>query len=81
MKKLEHNHLAEGETTGHFHAAEGGGVALYEKDADTLVLEAPEGCDLTHQEHKTLAVPPGTYERYGVQERDHIAEQTRRVRD
>lgn len=81
MKKLDRNHLAGGEHTGHFHAAEGEGVALYERDADTIVLEAPHGCRVTHQEHSAIDVAPGTYRRFGVEERDHLREETVRVRD
>jgi hypothetical protein len=76
-KKLEQAILAHGEHTGHFHEAHGEGVALY----DDGVLEAPEGATVTHQEHGTVTVPPGTYQRSIVQEFDHFAEEARNVAD
>jgi hypothetical protein len=76
-KKLERAILAHGEHTGHFHEAHGDGVALH----DDGVLEAPHGAEVTHQEHKPVTVPPGTYQRSIVQEYDHFAEEARNVAD
>ena len=77
-QKHTNNHLAEGEASGHFHAAVGGTV-LAEKD--DLYLDAPEGCEVTHQEHKTITLPPGKFKVGIVQEYDHFAEEAREVRD
>jgi hypothetical protein len=79
-KKLEHNHLAEGEATGHYHAAVADDVALYES-GDTMLMDAPSGTDVTHQEHHTQTIPPGQYERRLVQEFDPFAEEIRSVLD
>ncbi len=76
-KKLEKAILAHGEMTGHFHEAHGEGVALYDDGA----LEAPHGAELTHQEHATVTVPPGIYDRSIVQEFDHFAEEARNIAD
>jgi len=76
-KKLDRAILAHGEVTGHFHEAHGPGVALY----DDGTLEAPQGAEVTHQEHAPVTIPPGTYERSIVQEYDHFAEESRAVRD
>lgn len=74
------NHLAEGEATGHFHAATAPDAKLYEYNGG-LMLAAPSGTEVTHQEHNTVLVPPGTYDRSIVQEFDHFAEEARDVVD
>lgn len=80
-KKLRHNRLAEGEATGHSHRAIGADVALYETAPETIRLSAPSGCEVVHEEHKTIALPPGDYDRIVVREFDHFAEESRRVID
>ena len=80
MKKLNHKHLAEGEVTGHYHAATARTAALYDDDGQ-MVLDAPKGTKVTHQEHATVAVPPGQYDRHIVQEFDPFEEEIRSVRD
>lgn len=81
-KKLAHNHLAEGEVTGHFHAAVGEGVELYDGDtAGSMLMDAPHGAAVTHQEHNAFSVPAGSFVRRIVQEMDHEAEAVRNVAD
>lgn len=82
-KRKRNNHLAEGEATGHFHAAIAPDVKLYEHDEyeGGLMLAAPSGTEVTHQEHHTVLVPPGNYDRSIVQEYDHFAEEARAVVD
>lgn len=75
--KLDKAILAQGEHTGHFHEAHGSGVAFF----DDGILEAPEGADVTHQEHAPVTLPPGSYARSIVQEFDHFAEEARNVAD
>jgi hypothetical protein len=79
-KRKSNNHLAEGEATGHFHAATAPDVALYEYEGG-LMLAAPSGTEVTHQEHHTVLVPPGNYDRTIVQEYDHFTEEAREVVD
>lgn len=79
-KRKANNHLAEGEATGHFHAATASDVALYEYEGG-LMLAAPSGTEVTHQEHNTVLVPPGNYDRSIVQEFDHFTEEAREVVD
>ncbi len=79
-KKLKHNHLAEGEHTGHYHAAVADDVRLFEA-GDTMLMDAPSGTEVTHQEHGTQTIPPGQYERRLVQEFDPFAEEIRNVQD
>ena len=79
-KKLNHTVLAEGEATGHRHQATASDVELYEYEGG-LILAAPSGTEVTHQEHHTVLVPPGNYDRRIVQEFDHFAEEARAVQD
>lgn len=68
--------LVEGEVTGHAHRAVGLDL-LFSKD----VLSAPNGTTITHEEHKTIEVPPGEFVVDRVREQDHFMEEARRVRD
>lgn len=79
-KKLRTTHLAEGEATGHYHDAQGKGVALLEHDGRKF-LHAPHGCTVTHQEHKEQVLPAGDYEIRQVVEFDPFEEEIRTVRD
>lgn len=76
-KKLDRAVLAEGEHTGHYHEAHGNNVSFY----DDGVLEAPQGANVTHQEHATVILPPGEYVRSIVQEYSHFEEEARDVAD
>lgn len=80
-KKLGHRKLALGEVTGHFHFAESESATLWDVGGGVLVLDAPDGTDVTHQEHKTISLPPGQYERRIVREYDHFMEESLEVRD
>lgn len=73
-------HLAEGEVTGHFHAATADSARVLTA-GDDVFLDAPDGTEVTHQEHKTISVPPGQYRRSIVQEYNHAAEEARKVAD
>lgn len=44
-------------------------------------LKVNEPTDLTHEEHKTITLPPGEYEIAIVQEYDHFLEEARQVQD
>ena len=79
-KQRDNTHLAEGESTGHFHDAVGAGLTVLEYEND-LYLDAPNGASVTHQEHKTIDVPPGKYKVSKVREYDHFAEEIYEVRD
>lgn len=78
--------LAEGGHTGHYHAFEDddGGVALLEAPDRSRYLVISGGrkaATLTHQEHKPIAVPPGTYRIGIVREKDWFTEMVRNVVD
>ena len=72
--------LAEGEATGHQHFAHGENVTTW-VDAGKLYLEAPNGAEVTHEEHLPIGIPPGVYSIEIVREFDHFAEEVRTVRD
>jgi hypothetical protein len=73
--------LAFGEKTGHQHAVASETATVYELADGTMMLDAPNGADVTHQEHGRITLPPGQYDRSIVQEYDHPAEEAREVRD
>lgn len=81
MKRVDNNILAEGEVTGHYHQAIGDDVSVLEMDGDTRLLTAPNGAEITHQEHNKITLPPGDYIRSIVVEHDPFAEEIRQVRD
>jgi hypothetical protein len=82
--------LAEGEVTGHFHKIqnedalnidEDDTVGLYTFEDGKLVIVNDEAISVTHQEHDTVAVPPGMWEVRIAKEYDHFLEEAREVRD
>jgi len=79
-KRKADNYVAEGEETGHYHAVEGAGTAVFE-DGKQMFVDAPTGATLTHQEHGDIELPAGTYRSRIVQEYDHFAEEARDVID
>jgi hypothetical protein len=72
--------IAEGEATGHHHVITATPAKLYELKGE-LYLEVTEPVTITHEEHKTLPIPPGIYEIGIVKEYDYFAEMERRVVD
>ena len=79
MEKLPHNHLAEGEVTGHFHAAEGA-ATVYQLGDGTRQFDG-EGVVVTHQEHGPITLSPGLTNSARVQEYDPFLEEARQVQD
>lgn len=89
-KRRSNNHLADGEHTGHFHAAVADDAAVFDLPDGGILLAAPTGTPVTHQEHNTVIVPgdkihddqiPGQWDKSTVQEFDHFAEEAREVQD
>lgn len=70
--------LAEGEVTGHAHTLTGAALQLWEL-GNRLFAELPQGGSLTHQEHATVAIPPGIWE--VLRQRVYHPEEIRRVID
>lgn len=79
-KKLPHNHLAEGEVTGHYHAAEGATV-LEGEDGSRFFDCSKGGVTITHQEHKEITMPKRKMRAGQVREMDHFENEARAVRD
>jgi len=72
--------LAEGEVTGHCHEIlDVENVELLQDADGNLYLDVKEPAELTHQEHSTITIPPGTYEI--VRQREYSPEEIRRVAD
>jgi hypothetical protein len=79
--RLSHKTLAEGEATGHHHVAVAEDVTLYATKDGRLVMDAPSGTTIKHEEHGAVEVPSGIWEVGRVQEYDHFAEEARNVQD
>lgn len=81
MKEVKDRVLAEGEATGHAHRARAKTARVFEHDSGRRELHAPHGTAVSHEEHNTIHVPAGEYDRLIVQEYDPFAEEVREVRD
>lgn len=53
--------LAHGEVTGHAHAIHEPSVKSFVDQDGRLILDAPEGANVIHEEHSTITLPPGKY--------------------
>lgn len=80
FKKLDHKILAHGES-GHIHVAEAEDVELFLGPNGELIMKAPTGTVVRHEEHKPITVPPGTYTIGAVQEFDHFRREAHNVLD
>ena len=80
MKLRNDKCLAEGEVTGHAHRVTGEDVAVYGEDVDRE-LHAPNGADVTHEEHKRIELPAGEYDITRQREIDPDTEEARVVAD
>jgi hypothetical protein len=66
--------LATGAATGHDHTASGEGAVIVSRDRQRYLC-APKGAEVTHPQHLSLRLPPGTYRIDRVRECDHFGEQ------
>lgn len=72
--------LAYGEVTGHAHAiTELDKVDVFVKGDGTMYLAVKDATELRHEEHGTIVLPPGNYER--VIQREYSPEAIRNVMD
>lgn len=55
--------LALGEVTGHRHAIFDESVSLFDYSG-LMIIDAPEGATVVHEEHAPISLPPGKYERH-----------------
>ena len=80
MRKRKDTNLAEGEVTGHAHRCSGVDVSVFDTEEGRL-LDAPNGCEVTHEEHKTHILPPGKFDTVISQEYDPFEQEARNVAD
>jgi hypothetical protein len=72
--------LAYGEVTGHAHAIEDlESVDVFVKPDGTMYLEVKDQTAVRHEEHGTIVLPPGKYER--VLQREYSPSEIRNVGD
>ena len=60
-KKLSHLTLAEGEVTGHSHRISDGKAELYERNGTLYLRVLSPEATLTHEEHKAVQIPQGSW--------------------
>jgi hypothetical protein len=60
-QKLPHLTLAEGEVTGHRHRISEGQAELYQQNGRLYLKVISETAILTHEEHRWLQIPQGTW--------------------
>ncbi|AOX03142.1 hypothetical protein BJP34_30165 [Moorena producens PAL-8-15-08-1] len=60
-QQLPHLTLAEGEVTGHSHRISDGVAKLYEKKGILYLQVLSETATLTHEEHKPIDLPQGSW--------------------
>lgn len=74
--------LEESATTRHAHVIAVAKHSKLLKDATgTLYVVAKRAFTVSHEEHKPITIPAGTYRLRGVREYDHFEEEARRVID
>lgn len=71
--------LALGEVTGHKHQILDDGVDVFVKEDGTMYLKVANGAELRHEEHGTILLPPGNYER--ILQREYEPQGIRQVLD
>ena len=85
-KEIKHNGsfvVAEGETTGHMHVvkvAEPQFMRVVQNDRGTFLIFEKEAT-ISHQEHKTITIQPGTYRVGKERTKDWFTLTTRKVQD
>lgn len=72
--------LARGEHTDHKHVIEGD-VEIYKDETGRLFVKIEGMGTITHEEHKPITLPPGTYEMKHEQEFDYFLNEAVRVLD
>jgi len=80
MKKRDDNCLAEGEVTGHAHRVSASDAIVYGEGLERE-LHAPNGTGVSHEEHKTVELPPGEFDITIQREIDPDTDEAMAVRD
>ena len=73
--------LEHGEVTGHAHRFYGDSAVILKAKNGVKYLRVVRPTDLTHEEHHTRVIPPGTYEIRRTRETDHMSGVIRQVAD
>lgn len=73
--------LAEGETTGHKHVITAERMEIRQAENGRFYLSLGNGGTVTHEEHKTITLPPGLYEMGNEREKDWFNGAVRKVVD
>ncbi|MBW2993473.1 hypothetical protein KY317_02775 [Candidatus Woesearchaeota archaeon] len=71
--------LAEGEVTGHAHVIKQE-IEIYER-AGNLYVKNINPVEIEHEEHANITLEPSIWEVKRVREKDHFADEVRRVMD
>ena len=71
--------LAYGEVTGHAHAIDDAGVDVFVKPDGVMYLRVTNETSISHEEHGTILLPPGNYQR--VIQREYSPAEIRDVAD
>ena len=83
LEKKKNTELLEGESSGHVHRLNGGTVYAEIPTVQNGFLlgffEIPTETEVTHEEHKTIILPPGKYKFYS--QREYDPQENRRVID
>ena len=79
VKKNNKIILAHGEATGHHHAITDDTTILFNGPNGEVYIDVTEHTELTHQEHSSIAIPPGKYR--VVRQREYTPEAIRNVID
>lgn len=79
LKPVKDNVIIEGEISGHKHEVINGRLYESPDKKGKMILEAGEGCQVIHPEHKPISVPKGVYE-IDIQ-REYDGKDARKVKD
>ena len=83
-KEVKHNGsfvLAEGETTGHKHVITAERMEIRQAENGRFYLSLGTEGTISHEEHKTITLPPGLYEMGNEREKDWFSKSVRQVID
>lgn len=80
-KETNERVLVEGEHTGHAHRVARNAAAAVLIAGAMRYLRVDADTPIEHEEHKTIILPPGTYQIDQVREYDHFKEESRAVMD
>jgi hypothetical protein len=83
-KKINTKIIGEGEVTGHMHRLQENDNALVYKtleDECLLLKVLDKPAKVTHEEHNSIDILPGNFRVTTIQEKDHVNDIVRKVRD